>query len=317
MKNYDEITNDLLKRRDDYLTQQKQKKKTIISIATPLVCFLLVALLGFGVWRRGIRTITPPNQPLGDPSYQVVSQETSQQEKEQESVVSVVSKIEGEKEESVVSKDTEKEPVETASKETSQPTASKVVEQPNEQENAEAVANSRPEFTTVTALQNWMLSKNDTDQFAQDKQALLSTMANGNQIVYFRPAIGNGNDSIQLEKVVASNGVLHYYYRFEDVEYSDLEFWVACYLNDSYKSNYIEAIKDLENQVYGYLCTNVNNHDVLYRDNQHGATIFLWQQFGGYIRASLKGENHADKVQEVIPYLNLEKVTLRTDLETQ
>ena len=34
MKNYDEITNDLLKRRDDYLTQQKQKKKTIISIAS-------------------------------------------------------------------------------------------------------------------------------------------------------------------------------------------------------------------------------------------------------------------------------------------
>ena len=317
MKNYDEITNDLLKRRDDYLTQQKQKKKTIISIATPLVCFLLVALLGFGVWRRGVRTITPPNQPLGDPSYQVVSQETSQQEKEQESVVSVVSKIEGEKEESVVSKDTEKEPVETASKETSQPTASKVVEQPNEQENAEAVANPTPEFTTVTALQNWMLSKNDTDQFAQDKQDLLSTMATGNQIVYYRPTIDSGNDSLTLKKVTASHGVLRYYYEFTDEAYRDLEFSVSCYLDDSFKTNYLEAVKDLDNQVYGYICTNVNNHDVLYRDSQHGATIFLWQQFGGYIRASIKGENHADKVQEVLPYMNLEKVTLRTDLETQ
>ncbi len=54
MKNYDELTNDLLERRNRYVTDQKRKRKTVISVATSLCCVCLVALLGIGVWQRGI-----------------------------------------------------------------------------------------------------------------------------------------------------------------------------------------------------------------------------------------------------------------------
>lgn len=253
-------------------------------------------------------------QTAGD----VVQPEEQKEDAEEENDTAfVASKTEENNKKDVVSKETqtEKKPVETASKETSETTTSKVVDQLNE--NADAVANPTPEFTSVAALQNWMLSKNDSDQFAQDKQDLLSTMATGNQIVYYRPAIGNGNDVLRLERVKASHGVLHYYYQFVDNTYNVLELQISCYMDDSFKENYLEALDDLEKQVYGYISAEVNNHQVLYRDTNNGKTAFLWQQFGGYMVAFIKGENHADKVQEVLPYLNLEKVTLRTDLETQ
>ncbi len=282
-----------------------------------LIGILVISMI-FTACGAPVETPTNVESSLAQTAESVVQSEEQQEDAmEENDTVSVASKTVENNDKDVVSKETqtEKEPVETASKETSKTTTSKVVDQPNE--NADAVANPTPEFTSVAALQNWMLSKDDTDQYAQDKQALLSTMATGNQIVYYRPAIGNGNDAWQLERVSASHGVLHYYYKFVDDAYNDLQLVISCYLDDSFKENYLEALDDLEKQVYGYASAEVNNHQVLYRDNQFGTTNFLWQQFGGYIYASLKGENHADKVQEVLPYLNLEKVTLRTDLETQ
>lgn len=60
MKNYDELTNDLLERRNRYVTDQKRKRKTVISVATSLCCVCLVALLGIGVWQRGMLNSQPP-----------------------------------------------------------------------------------------------------------------------------------------------------------------------------------------------------------------------------------------------------------------
>ncbi len=174
-----------------------------------------------------------------------------------------------------------------------------------------------PKFSSETAFRNWMLTNNTEDQFTDERNILLSVMTAGDQIVYYRPIVGTGNNLLQLDRIKLAGATLIYYYRFVDETYSDLELQISCYMDDSFKENYLEAVKDLETQVYGYICTNVNNHDVLYRDNQHGATVFLWQQFGGYICATLEGENHADMVQDVLPYLNLEKVTLRTDTVTQ
>ncbi len=51
MKTYDELTNDLLTRRDCYVAAQKQKRITII---TSLCCVCFVALLGFGLWKSGV-----------------------------------------------------------------------------------------------------------------------------------------------------------------------------------------------------------------------------------------------------------------------
>ena len=54
MKNYDELTNDLLERRDRYVAVQKKKRKRVMGVATSLCCFCLVALLGFGMWQGGM-----------------------------------------------------------------------------------------------------------------------------------------------------------------------------------------------------------------------------------------------------------------------
>ena len=60
MKNYDELTDNLLKRRDCYVTEQKKKKKTVINVVTSMCCLCFVALLGFGVWHGGmLETVSP------------------------------------------------------------------------------------------------------------------------------------------------------------------------------------------------------------------------------------------------------------------
>ncbi len=251
-----------------------------------------------------------------------IQQENNEQQEDtagEKEAGSTTTKVEGSSVEAVPSKESkaEQKPVETASKVTSKTTASKVVEQPNEKENADVPANPTPEFTTIATLQNWMLSQNSTDQFAQDRQDLLSTMVTGNQIVYYRPVIGNGNDLLQLDNVAASHGVLRYFYGFIDEEYQDLQLRISCYMDDTEKEFYNDIKTNVQNNVDGCILVNVNDHDIVYYDNQYGVTVFCWQQFGGYIYASLKGENHADKVQDVLPYLNLEKVTLRTDTVTQ
>ena len=62
MKSYDELTNDLLERRDRYVADQKKKRKRVMGVATSLCCFCLVALLGFGMWQGGMFNTTPPDE---------------------------------------------------------------------------------------------------------------------------------------------------------------------------------------------------------------------------------------------------------------
>lgn len=69
MKNYDEITHDLLERRDRYITEQNKKRKRRISVAAPICCFCLVALLGIGMWQGGMFRTTQPEQALDDAIY--------------------------------------------------------------------------------------------------------------------------------------------------------------------------------------------------------------------------------------------------------
>ena len=74
MKNYDELTNDLLERRDRYVADQKKRRKRVMSVATSLCCFCLVALLGFGMWQGGMFDAKPPitlddSINIGDKDY--------------------------------------------------------------------------------------------------------------------------------------------------------------------------------------------------------------------------------------------------------
>lgn len=73
MKNYDELTSDLLERRDRYVTEQKKKRKRTTVAITAMCCFSLVVLSGFG-----IRKVSANNRPpitiddsvtIGDKDY--------------------------------------------------------------------------------------------------------------------------------------------------------------------------------------------------------------------------------------------------------
>ena len=62
MKNYNEIANDLFERRDKCIAEQKARRKTITRLTTSICSFVLVALLGIGVWQSGwLNPATPPN----------------------------------------------------------------------------------------------------------------------------------------------------------------------------------------------------------------------------------------------------------------
>ena len=90
MKNYDEIANNLFERRDKCIAEQKAKKKTVTRITASVCSFMLVALLGIGVWQSGMfnSVITPPNTDdpvisgeqilsIGDPSNEGGDGQTS------------------------------------------------------------------------------------------------------------------------------------------------------------------------------------------------------------------------------------------------
>lgn len=71
MKSYEEITNNLLERRDRYVVEQNQKRKRMMGAATSLCCCCLVAIMGFGVWQSNNETPTLPpaaNEQLNIPT---------------------------------------------------------------------------------------------------------------------------------------------------------------------------------------------------------------------------------------------------------
>ena len=69
MKNYNEMANDVLRRIGEHETEQRNRRKTVSRILTPLCCFCLVALLGFGLWQGGVFNTTPSDQTLEDALY--------------------------------------------------------------------------------------------------------------------------------------------------------------------------------------------------------------------------------------------------------
>lgn len=70
MKNYEEVTRDLLERRDRYVTQQKARQKRGLRVVVSLCCMCIVALFGVGVWQSGMFGVTPqivsPTETIGE-----------------------------------------------------------------------------------------------------------------------------------------------------------------------------------------------------------------------------------------------------------
>ena len=61
MKDYEEIANTVLERRDAYVARQKQKRKTVMKITSAVGAVALVALVGLGLNQTGwLENTTPP-----------------------------------------------------------------------------------------------------------------------------------------------------------------------------------------------------------------------------------------------------------------
>ena len=54
MKSYEEVTKDLLARRDRYVARQRENRKRLTGILTAMGCFSLVAVLGWNLWQEGM-----------------------------------------------------------------------------------------------------------------------------------------------------------------------------------------------------------------------------------------------------------------------
>ena len=60
MKNYEELTYGLLKRRERYLAEKRRKQQRFIAITIPVFCFSLVAILSVGIWYASAQQSAPP-----------------------------------------------------------------------------------------------------------------------------------------------------------------------------------------------------------------------------------------------------------------
>lgn len=54
MKSYDEIANNIFKRRDEYIAKQKKKKRITINTISVIVCCCVFSTIGFGLHKSGI-----------------------------------------------------------------------------------------------------------------------------------------------------------------------------------------------------------------------------------------------------------------------
>jgi len=59
MKNCDEMVNNLFERREQYVAEQKRKRKIITLMASSVCCLCLVSLMGVGVWQSGWFNVEP------------------------------------------------------------------------------------------------------------------------------------------------------------------------------------------------------------------------------------------------------------------
>lgn len=69
MKNYNEMANDVFRRIGEHETAQRNRRKTVGRIVTPLCCFCLVAFLGFGMWQAGVLNVNAPDKTVEDALY--------------------------------------------------------------------------------------------------------------------------------------------------------------------------------------------------------------------------------------------------------
>lgn len=92
MKNYEELTKDLLSRRDCYIAAQKQRRITAV---TSLCCVCIVALLGFGLWKSGTFRPATGDLSISDAKPQTNSTTTTPTTNSSIQISWVVNRVDG------------------------------------------------------------------------------------------------------------------------------------------------------------------------------------------------------------------------------
>ncbi len=73
MKSYEEVTRDLLKRRNEYEEAQTRRQRTVLRAAVPVCSVALAAVMGVGVWKSGALAKPPITSNSGNVGGQLVS----------------------------------------------------------------------------------------------------------------------------------------------------------------------------------------------------------------------------------------------------
>ena len=166
-------------------------------------------------------------------------------------------------------------------------------------------------FYTISGFEQWITAPSTEGSQDSQKKALLALMQKGDSLVYYRPTMGGGDSGLRLKEIWVTDNGLKFVYSFIDSAYSNLQFTMWCYLDDSSQQEYSAAVIDWQNKEGNYGADYVNDHLVLYRDTLNGSTTFVWKQEGKCFIALLSGQNHSAKVMEVLPLVDVEKVTLK------
>ncbi len=182
----------------------------------------------------------------------------------------------------------------------------------NEQENM--IVEEDLEFSTEAQLKNWF--KNQTQVENAVSAEALQTMQQGNTITYLRPGISSSNELVSLDKIIVELSTINYHYRFGEAETSEL--FIAAHTIDFDQAFYNGFETNLNKGKENYFRTTVNGIEYLYMRNvSSDSAVFVWKQNDVVHSALLYG--HYDQINEILPLLKLETVTVQTqdDLVTQ
>ena len=163
------------------------------------------------------------------------------------------------------------------------------------------------EFTTEAQLKNWF--KNGTQVANAVSPEALQIMQQGSAITYLRPAISSDNGLVTLEKITVESSSFGYRYRFLQGE--PTEMLIVAHHEDIVQPFYKEFETKLAQGKENYFRTTVNGIEYLYMRNATAdAVVLVWKQNDVVQSANFDG--HYDQINEILPLLKLESVTVQT-----
>ena len=172
----------------------------------------------------------------------------------------------------------------------------------------EDIIQEEVKFASEAELINWLKNQeNPENQFSVDA---LATMQRENTITYLKPKVSEDSSLVELVEIGIDSASIHYCYRFLG--------------EDTYSLTVFNCLTDFDNEVYiryqervsngkeNYYYTEVNEIEYYYmRNEKEDATVIRWMQGDIPQVALLYG--HFEQIDEILPLLELQQVTVQTN----